>query len=244
MRASARSAASHEDSPGRSIVALQKLSLKHDQEIRELAGALTHFWLAPKTFRAVKARMEAGADYMEEVKKRGRGHGLGAPFTHVAAAFVEALAVEAEEAPMQVLTTFMALVAARQETVTECFGAFRVKEAHSADETPAAQRKAKVTMELLKNGEGAGDAGRRARGEGRETRNRPDAESERGRDGSGRRSEDRAGEVSGEAVARPAVCTAEVMERLRIMARTSVVAARMLANAERNRQLSRGGAAP
>ena len=38
----------------------------------------------------------AGADYMEEVEKRGRGHGLGAPYTHVAAAFVEALAVEAE----------------------------------------------------------------------------------------------------------------------------------------------------
>ena len=34
MRASARSAASYEDSLGRSIVALQKLSLKHDQEIR------------------------------------------------------------------------------------------------------------------------------------------------------------------------------------------------------------------
>ena len=32
MRASARSAASYEDSPGRSIVALQKLSLKHDQK--------------------------------------------------------------------------------------------------------------------------------------------------------------------------------------------------------------------
>ena len=66
----------------------------------------------------------------------------------------------------------------------------------------------------------------------------------RGRDGGRRRPQDRAGEVSGEAVARPAVCTAEVMERLRIMARTSVVAARMLANEERNRQLSRGGGAP
>ena len=32
------------------------------------------------------------------------------------------------------------------------------------------------------------------------------------------------------------------MGRLRIMARSSVVAARVLANEERNRQLSRGGA--
>ena len=36
----------------------------------------------------------------------------------------------------------MELVAERKETVTECFGAFRVKEAYSAEETPAAQ----VTM--------------------------------------------------------------------------------------------------
>ena len=92
---------------------------------------------------------------MEEVKKRERRHGLGAPYTHVAAAFVEALAVEAEGAPKHVLTTFMALLAARQETVTECFGAFRVKGAYSADETPAAQRKVKVTM--FKN-EGGGAA--------------------------------------------------------------------------------------
>ena len=139
MRASARSAASYEDSPANSIVALQKLSLKHDWEIRE--------------------EMEAGADLMEEVKKRGRGHGLGAPHTHVAAVFVEALAVEAEGAPEQVLTTFMALVAARQEAVTECFGAFMVEEAYSADETPAAQRKAKVTVAfnalgVIKNGGG------------------------------------------------------------------------------------------
>ena len=43
---------------------------------------------------------------------------------------------------------------------------------------------------------------------------------------------------------RPAVCSAEMIERLRIVARSSVDAARMSANAERNRQLSRDGAAP
>ena len=123
---------------------------------------------------------------------------IEAPYTRVAAAFVEALAVEAEGAPKQVLATFVALVAARQETVTECFGAFSVKEAYSADETPAAQRKAKVTMAfnalgvLKSEGVERGNAGRRARGKGRETSNRPDAESERSREG-GRRSEDRAG---------------------------------------------------
>ena len=41
------------------------------------------------------------------------------------------------------LTTFMAHVAERQETVVECFGAFRVKEVHSAEGVPATQRKAK-----------------------------------------------------------------------------------------------------
>ena len=49
MKASARSPASHEDTLRKSIVALQKLSLKHDQDVRELAGAVTDFWLAPKT---------------------------------------------------------------------------------------------------------------------------------------------------------------------------------------------------
>ena len=116
MKASARLAASYEDALGRSIVALQKLSLKHDQEIRELAGAPGGFWLGPKTLQAVKAGMEAGADNTEEAKKRGRGHGLRVPCTHVAATFVEALAVEAEGAPKQVPTTFMALVAARQDS--------------------------------------------------------------------------------------------------------------------------------
>ena len=56
----------------------------------------------------------------------------------------------------------MELVAERQETVPECVGAFGVKEAYAADETPAAQRKAKVTMAFnalgaLKN-EGKGAA--------------------------------------------------------------------------------------
>ena len=40
----------------------------------------------------------------------------------------------------------MAHVAERHDTVIECFGAFRVKEAYSAEETPATQHKTKVTM--------------------------------------------------------------------------------------------------
>ena len=40
----------------------------------------------------------------------------------------------------------MAHVAERKETVIECFGAFRVKDACSAEEVPATQRKAKATM--------------------------------------------------------------------------------------------------
>ena len=40
----------------------------------------------------------------------------------------------------------MAHVAEWQETVIECFGAHRVKEAYSAEKVPATQRKAKVKM--------------------------------------------------------------------------------------------------
>ena len=71
INASASSAVSHEDTLGKSIVALQKLSQKHDQDMRELAGTLTDFWIVPKSLTAVTAALEAGADYMEEVKKRG-----------------------------------------------------------------------------------------------------------------------------------------------------------------------------
>ena len=231
MRASARSAASYEDSRGRSIVALQKLSLKHDQEIRELAGALTDFLLAPK---AVKAGMEAGVDCVEEVKKRGRGHGLGAPYTHVAAPFVGRGRGGAQASADDIL-------GARS---SEAVNSDRVLWSVQGERGVLSERTPSSTAQ----GEGddgvqrARSAGRRARGKGCGASNRTDAESERGRDGSGRRSEDRAGEVSEEAVARPAVCTAEVMERLRMMARTSVVAARMLANEDR--QFSRGYAAP
>ena len=62
-----------------------------------------------------------------------------------------------------------------------------------------------------------GKAEKRARGKGRKTSNRPDPESERGRDGGAQGR----GQSS---VARPAVCTADVMDRLRITARTSVAA--------------------
>ena len=74
-RASDRLAASCEDSLGRSIVALEKLSLKHDQEIRELAGALTDFWLAPKTLRAAKAGIGSRSGLhggSQEERKRAR----------------------------------------------------------------------------------------------------------------------------------------------------------------------------
>ena len=85
--------------------------------------------------------------------------GSGSP--HVAGAFVEALTTEAGGAPKQVLTTCMAHVAERQETVIDCFGAFRVKEAYSAEEMPATQGKAKVTMTfnapgVIKSDGGAG----------------------------------------------------------------------------------------
>ena len=73
MKTSARSAALYENTLGRSIVALQKLSLQHDQEIRELAGALTNLWLAPKSLKEVKAGLEAGADYMRKSRNEEEG---------------------------------------------------------------------------------------------------------------------------------------------------------------------------
>ena len=51
-----------------------KADPKHNHDMHELAGALTDFRLAPKSLKVVTAGLEAGADCMEEVKKRGRGH--------------------------------------------------------------------------------------------------------------------------------------------------------------------------
>ena len=133
--------------------------------------------------------------------------------------------------------------------MTECFGTFTVKEAYSADETTVAQRKAEVTMAFNVLGVLKNDGGCAAvQEEGLEVRDVRRAIAQtlkaKGADTGVGAGPATAGEVSGETFARIAVCTAEVTERLRIMARTSVVAARMLANEERNRQLSRGGAAP
>ena len=50
-KAFARSAAFFEDTLGKSIVAPQKLSLEHDQDTRELAEALTDFWLGSRSNR-------------------------------------------------------------------------------------------------------------------------------------------------------------------------------------------------
>ena len=145
MKASARPAASYEETQKRSIVALQKLGLEHDQEIRELAGALTDFWLAPKSLQAVKEGMEAGADCMKEAKKRGRGHGLGARYTHVAAAFVEALAIEADtQTSADDIHGACGSEAGNGDRVL--WSVQGLKDACSADETLAALRKAKVTM--------------------------------------------------------------------------------------------------
>ena len=186
---SARSAASCEDTLGKSIVALEKLSLKHDQFMRELAGALTDFWLAPKSLKAVTAGLEAGADHVEEVKKRGRGHGRGAPYTHVAAAFVDSLTAE-----------------------TEGRGQGGLLSRENAGNPAQGQGGDDIQRAGGDQERGRGrNAGQRARGKGRATSHRPNVESERSREGSGRRTEERAGSSGRQKAARLAECSAEVV---------------------------------
>ena len=216
MKASARSAASYEDTRGK----VDRRAAKIEPQTRP--GNPRARWGANRLLAcAQNIASSEGGDGSRSGLHGGRGHGLGAR-THVAAALVEALAVEAEKAPKQVLRTFVAL----RNTSSSAQGKVDdgVQRARSAQE----------------RWWGRGNAGRRDRGQGRETSNRPNAESERCRDGGGRRSED------SWRCQRGSSCeTCSLHSRtLRIMARTSVVAARMLANEERNRQLSRGGAAP
>ena len=72
------------------VVSTQKLVLRVAQESREYQNALYDFWLVPSEAPLITAGTDAGQQYNTEVKKRGKGHGLGPPHCHIAIATVEA----------------------------------------------------------------------------------------------------------------------------------------------------------
>ena len=80
MKASARSAATYEDTLGKSTVALKKADTKARPSHASSRGALasSDFWFAPKSLKAVTVGLEAGADHTEEEEERTRAR-AGSP---------------------------------------------------------------------------------------------------------------------------------------------------------------------
>ncbi len=70
------------------------LALSSAQITRDLAGALFITILVPSTSKVIKAMLQAGKAYSVECKKRGKGHDLGPPSSHVFHAMIEALQEE------------------------------------------------------------------------------------------------------------------------------------------------------
>ena len=231
---SARSTAFCEDKLGKSIVARSGHARACGGPHRLLARAQIvecgggRDWNRERTTWRKSSNEDEGTGW-EPVHARGSGfrggpHGRG------------------RGAPQQVLETFMAHVAERQETVIECFGPFRVMEAHQAEETPATQQgKGDDDLQRVRVIKSEGGAGMLDEGfQVRDVRRAiaQNAENARGKEASGIRTEDGAAASGGEAVARTAPCSAELIERLKVMARRSSKAAELLARAERNQQLT------
>ena len=71
------------------VRAVQKLTLSLDYQVRELGGVMFDTFLIGKNASIATAMVEAGQTYNTEVSRLKKGHGLGAPFPHVALAMVE-----------------------------------------------------------------------------------------------------------------------------------------------------------
>ena len=111
---------------------------------------LCQFFLLAKLNVVSQAGLQAGVKYNREVQQRGRGHGLGPPQTHVAAAVVDALESVSKEGAKDVLGKYKMLInsQAGRRAVTELFGCFKVKEAYSEDGTDDQHIKVKFTYQI------------------------------------------------------------------------------------------------
>ena len=192
MKASARSAASYEDS----LAKVDRRAAKTEPQTRP--GNPRARWGAHSLLaRAQITASSEGGDgsrsglHGGESRSEGEGTGWEPPHTHVAVACVEALAVEDR--------------GGAQASADEIHGA-RSGEAGNSDRvlwsvkgeggvlsgrnpSSSAQGEGDDDVQRARSaqerGRGRGNGGRRARGQGRETSNRPNAESERSREGVG-----------------------------------------------------------
>jgi len=124
------------------VVHLQKLSIQGAQSQRELAACLWNTGLVPVSTKWAQLLIKANKQYMIEVKDNP-GHGLGPPFHHVAAAWLEGVqadlagAVAKDSAKKKDLDFVVAVMAKLfpskgqgfdPEVVVELFSMFKARE--------------------------------------------------------------------------------------------------------------------
>ena len=137
------------------VVALQKLSLNSAQGMRALM-AQVDFCLLPADAAVAAKGLETSKEYATQVKKRGKGHGLGSPHLHVAASVVESLSTyvpkegqlsEAAKEMQAVLGKFyQEMEKEGKEAMADAFKMCRLKEAY--DPTATGAQKVKFTFQL------------------------------------------------------------------------------------------------
>ncbi|CAK0911273.1 unnamed protein product, partial [Prorocentrum cordatum] len=133
------------------MVSLQKMGLRQDQRAREHEHMLSLFYMMTKKSKICQMGLEAGLDYYAAVAKRGKGHGLGAPYLHVAAGAFDGLVEDAQEGQHKaVLQAYQRLFHTEKgmKFVKEVFGSFRVKEAHNEEGTAEKDVKVKASFNL------------------------------------------------------------------------------------------------
>ena len=111
-----------------------KLTLWCAQQVRSLTGSVWDFMMADAGHAAAIAAKEMGKQYDEQVKEKGRNHGLGSPHVHTAVAFMKALDEMAGK-QKAALHAFAALAPAMtKEQVNDAMPYFRVQVIKNGDQ--------------------------------------------------------------------------------------------------------------
>ena len=126
------------------VSAVERLSLKHDNEMREANGVLYDFVLASLEAPVSEEMIAEGIHYQEAVRRK-KGHGLGSPHLHIAMRMVETLQDKAQsERNKLILGKWLTMAGKSRKLVNETFKCCRSKEAWVEDSKPKSERKCKI----------------------------------------------------------------------------------------------------
>eukprot|EP00927_Polykrikos_kofoidii_P027559 TRINITY_DN24195_c0_g1_i1.p1 TRINITY_DN24195_c0_g1~~TRINITY_DN24195_c0_g1_i1.p1 ORF type:complete len:235 (-),score=38.17 TRINITY_DN24195_c0_g1_i1:185-889(-) len=122
------------------VITLQKSQLLTSHTVRQLVAHNWDFCMLPTTAAIVQAGEYVAKRYAEAIKEKGKGHGLGSPHVHVAAAVIEEMAqpkANPTNPDMVVQSLHQVFQERGPELVNEIFTHFRVKEAYTPEGTEA-----------------------------------------------------------------------------------------------------------